>query len=71
MTVSLSDRSRKLCEQLGVPENVLKAARSGSVSETEGSQYLIVWGELPDGRRVRMMCSYANRGYIVTWRPVS
>lgn len=68
--VTLGDRARKFAAQIGVSEQELKAARAGSTSETEGNQYLVVWAELPDGRRIRMLCPFHIPCHIVTFRPL-
>lgn len=70
-TVSLSERSMSLLDQFGLTERDLKRARSGSVSINENPQYLVVRGDLPDGRGVRMTCSVKLPCYIVTFRPTS
>jgi hypothetical protein len=66
--VTLGERASKLCASLGIPENALQKARSGSISEHEGREFLIVIGELPDGRSVRMMCRFDRTNHIVTFR---
>jgi hypothetical protein len=68
--VTLSENARRLCAKLGVPESGIKQARAGSTGETERPEWLVVYGELPDGRRVRMMCPHHIPHHVVTWRPL-
>lgn len=69
--VTLSERARRFAAQIGLSEGDLKRARAGSVSATEGTQFLVVWGELPDGRRVRMLCPHHIPCHVVSFRPTS
>jgi hypothetical protein len=69
--VTLGESARRWCQRLGVPESDLKSARAGSVTTYEGTQYLIVTGELPDGRAIRMQCRHDRSNHIVSFRPVS
>jgi hypothetical protein len=68
--VSLGERALSLCGRLGIPETDLRTARCGTVSTHEGAQYLIVIGDLPDGRSVRMLCRHDRPNHIVTFRPL-
>lgn len=67
--VTLSDAARRACSRVGVAEADVKSARAGSVSITESPEWLIVYGELPDGRRARMACPHHIPNHIVSWRP--
>lgn len=69
--VTLSERARNLCGQLGITEADVRMARCGNVSTHEGAQYLVVLGELADGRTIRMLCRYDRTNHIVTFRPLS
>lgn len=68
--VTLGERAERLCAQLGISENDIRRVRSKSVSIHEGREYLIVIGELPDGRSVRMSCRYDRPNHVVTFRPL-
>jgi hypothetical protein len=70
-TVTLSERAKALLGQFGLTERDLKRARAGSVSSSETPQYLVVHGDLPDGRTVRMLCRFDLPCHIVTFRPTS
>jgi hypothetical protein len=69
--VTLGERARSLCSQLGVTEEDVRMARCGDISTHEGTQYLVVLGELADGRTIRMLCRYDRPNHIVTFRPLS
>lgn len=66
--VTLGESATKTCLRVGIAENDLRKARAGSVSEHEGREYLVVIGELSDGRSVRMMCRFDRPHHIVTFR---
>jgi hypothetical protein len=68
--ITLGDAARAQCGRFGVEESAIKIARAGSVTVQEGREYIIVYGELPDGRRVRMCCQYGLEHHVVTFRPV-
>jgi hypothetical protein len=68
--VTLGETASKLCARTDISENALRSARAGSVSEHEGREYLVVIGELPDGRSVRMSCRFDRPYHIVTFRPL-
>jgi len=70
-SVTLSERARSLLDQFGLVERDLKRARAGSASIAESPRYLVIRGDLPDGRSVRMLCSFANPCHIVTFRPTT
>lgn len=68
--VTLSDAARKACERTGVPERDVRVARAGNVSTVESPKWLEVYGELPDGRRARMMCAIHIPYHVASWRPL-
>ena len=63
-SVTLSCRARAACARLGIAEPVAKRARAGGVATHETPRFLVVMGDLPDGRAVRMECSPARPEYV-------
>jgi hypothetical protein len=57
------------CRNVGVAEDDLRTARAGEVTVQTG-EYLIVYGVLLDGRRVRMLCPPARPNHITSFRVV-
>lgn len=55
---------------VGASADDVRAARAGSVSTRETPQWLEVIGELPDGRRARMLCPFHIPNHVVSWRPL-
>jgi hypothetical protein len=68
--VTLGEGARRMCPRLGIAESDVRDARAGSISEHDSPEYLIVMGELPDGRSVRMMCRHDMPWHVVSFRPV-
>jgi hypothetical protein len=68
--VTLGERALTVCQQLGIPPNDAKNARSTASSTYEGREYLIVIGQLTDGRSIRMMCRHDRPEHIVSLRPL-
>lgn len=67
--VSLGPVAMRFCERLGVPPNALRAARAGhSVTISAREDWLVVHGELPDGRAVRMHCRHDLPSYVSSFR---
>lgn len=69
--VTLGEAARHLCRRLGRPETDIQAARSGSGSVFQGREYLIVVGEAPDGRTIRMACRHDRPHHVITWRELT
>ena len=69
--VTLGERALALCEQLGIAPNDARNARSEASSTYPGAEYLVVIGQLPDGRSIRMLCRHDRPQHIVTFRPMT
>lgn len=66
--VTLGPGARAAAERFGIQESGLKLARALSYSTNDMPQYLVVIGQLPDGRRVQMSCLHETPGHIVSVR---
>jgi hypothetical protein len=56
--VTLSPGALASCERLGIDEIAIRRARADSVSEFARPAYLVVIGQLPDGRTIRLSCRH-------------
>lgn len=64
--VTLSPAARAQAARLGVSEIGIRRARARSVSEHDRPMYLVVDGELEDGRHVRMSCLHSLPSHVVS-----
>lgn len=68
--VILGGSAKAFAKRIGVPEEDVKLARVGAVSDLGGNEFLILLGTLPDGRSVRMLCRHDIPAYVVSFRLV-
>jgi hypothetical protein len=68
--VIIGGRAKAFAKRIGVSEADLEAARLGPVADLGGNEYMILHGDLPDGRSVRMLCRYDEPYYIASFRPL-
>lgn len=66
--VTLSPGARATCSRLGVPEPALQRARVASASEMEQPTYLVIYGQLEDGRTILMSCQHDRPWHIISVR---
>lgn len=66
--ITLSCLARATAERLGLDELVVKRCRAASTSSHEQPGFLVVNGQLPDGRVLRMHCRHDQPAHIVSLR---
>jgi hypothetical protein len=69
--VTLSAGALAACDRLHVNEMAVRRARARPVSEHERPMYLVVQGELEDGRTVSMSCQHDRPWHVLTFNLVS
>lgn len=62
--VTLSLRAAATCDRLGIDEREVRRARAGTASEREQPRWLVVYGELADGRAIVMNCRHDRPWHV-------
>lgn len=66
--ITLSPGARATCQRLGITEVDVRRARAGECSELEQPQYLVLYGELGDGRPIVMSCQHDRPWHVISVR---
>jgi hypothetical protein len=66
----LSERARRQCDPLGIKEGEIERARGSAGSVVERPDWIISYGTLPDGRKIRMVSPHHLPHHVITWRPL-
>lgn len=62
--VTLSPRALDACGRLGLTVTEVQRARAVNVSEREQPSWLVIYGELPDGRAIVMHCRHDRPWHV-------
>lgn len=69
--ITLGGGASQWAAQLGIPESEVRTARATATSASDGLEFLVILGALPDGRRVRMLCPRGFPHHVVSFRLIA